>query len=85
MDSENHVEFWHKVAKEAADSIRRLFSESGIELKSAIGKENIETHEDAEETLAFILCHGETGAEKARGMLSVCEWLHACDEIRMTK
>lgn len=85
MDVAKHGEFWRKVANESADRIGTMFSESGMTLKSAIGKETIEDYGDAKKVMAFVMSHADTSEETANCMLSVCEWLHACNEICLAK
>lgn len=85
MDIAKHMEFWQKVADESASRVAKLFSDSGISLKAAIGKEAIEDYDDAKRTMAFVMSHSDTSEETACCMLSICEWLHACNEMRLSK
>lgn len=80
-----HEEFWSKVSETAISRIYNLFSKNNIDIKSIIDKECIENYDDAKTVLSFVLCHADTDEEKACSMLSICEWLHACNELQVDK
>ena len=85
MDNAKHMDFWKKVADESTSRVAKMFSDGGISLKTAIGKDAIDDYDDAKRTMTFVLSHADTSEETACCMLSVCEWLHACNEMRLSE
>lgn len=78
-------DYWKKTLCDAEDGLRRLFSESDIELSEAIGKDCMEDRSDAERALAFVMAHSECAEETARGVVGVCCWLQSFNEIGTPK
>ena len=74
-------DYWKRTKDGAEDGLRRLFSESGIEFREAIGKDCMEDRSDAERVLAFVLAHSECAEKSARGVVGVCCWLQSFNEV----
>lgn len=76
-----HDGYWQKVKEESAQAIASLFASCDVPLKSVVRHTGgIESREDVEAALAYLLKHGNVH-EAACGILACGDWLQAENEL----